>query len=80
MKKNSGLSQVFENQGDLTGSEHALRDAIISLAERFGKLLVGSYPGGKAVEGGTGTNVGRVCLCQFTFVIGSDAVFHVSSE
>ena len=80
MKKNSGLSQVLENQGDLTGSEHVLRGAVLRLAERFGELLVSLDPGGQAVKRCTLTDVGSIGLCQFVFVIRTDAVFHVSDE
>ena len=38
----------------LLRSEHVLHRPVVCLADGFGELLVGSYPGGEAVEGGTG--------------------------
>ena len=51
-----------------------LGSTIVRLAECFGEFLVGSDPGGQAVEGRSWTDIGSIGLCQFDFVIGAD--FH----
>ena len=74
------LSQIFKNQGYLTRRKHVLGSAIVRLTERFGEFLVGSDPGGQAVEGRSWTDIGSIGLCQFDFVIGSDSVFHLECQ
>ena len=57
-----------------------LGSTIVRLTERFGEFLVGSDPGGQAVEGCSWTDIGSIGLCQLDFVIGSDSVFHLECQ
>ena len=73
-KTPSGLAQVLEDEGHLSGGEHPLRHPVVGLSQGLGKLRVRLYPQRQAVQCRTLADIGGIRLCQFTLVIRAD--FH----